>query len=183
MSFKKGFTLIEVLAVVMIIGILSAVALPQYKKAVEKARVAEAQTTLKALFDSSERLASEFGYDNYAAMKAAANASGQLNGRNIGILRLDMFGEDAEGNSTLGQGRSINGSDPFQLDSTNYLYKLVVSSGGHNYVAAKATANTAYPGTLILFDRDTQDLRCQTAAGYTDACDVFGLDTVTGVSF
>ena len=51
---NKGFTLIELMVVVLIIGILSSVALPQYKKSVMKARIAEAKTTLKALTEAPQ---------------------------------------------------------------------------------------------------------------------------------
>jgi prepilin-type N-terminal cleavage/methylation domain-containing protein len=46
---KKGFTLLEVLVVIIIIGILAALALPQYMKTIKKARIAEAASNIGSL--------------------------------------------------------------------------------------------------------------------------------------
>ena len=51
---QKAFTLIELLVVVLIIGILSAIALPQYQKSVIKSRVAGTMPMLKAIKDAQE---------------------------------------------------------------------------------------------------------------------------------
>ncbi len=52
---KKGFTLVELLVVVLIIAILAAVALPQYTTAVERSRATEALTLMAAIGESAQR--------------------------------------------------------------------------------------------------------------------------------
>ena len=51
---NQAFTLIELLVVVLIIGILAAIALPQYEKAVEKSRAAEALILLRAMKNAED---------------------------------------------------------------------------------------------------------------------------------
>ena len=61
-EMSNAFTLIELLVVVLIIGILAAVAVPQYNKAVEKSRMTEAFTTLKYVHDQFALLNLECGF-------------------------------------------------------------------------------------------------------------------------
>jgi len=54
LASSRGFTLIEVLVVVVIIAILAAISVPIYIQYVEGARAADAQATIGAIFNASK---------------------------------------------------------------------------------------------------------------------------------
>lgn len=67
---KNGFTLIEMLIVVLIVAILAAIALPQYNTSVERSKMAEAVTLTKQIAEANVRY--------YMATGAYANTISEL---------------------------------------------------------------------------------------------------------
>lgn len=59
MKDQRGFTLLELLMVVVIIAILASIAVPQYIKTTERARMSEALTNLSSLRQSAIRFKAE----------------------------------------------------------------------------------------------------------------------------
>ncbi len=88
MKSNKAFTLIELLVVVLIIGILAAIAVPQYQMAVEKSRASEAFTLLKSLKQA---------YDVYYLSNPRENTP------NIEDLDIDIPGEKISSKKIKGQ--------------------------------------------------------------------------------
>ena len=62
---RKGFTLIELMIVVVIIGILAALAIPRFMQTSGKAKKSEAKTVLKQLYQLERAYFQEF--DAYVA--------------------------------------------------------------------------------------------------------------------
>ncbi len=61
MKNKKGFTLLELLVVVLIIGILASIALPQYNKAVMKANLHKGMPMVESLYQAEQLYFLEHG--------------------------------------------------------------------------------------------------------------------------
>ncbi len=58
---KKGFTLIELMVVIVIVGILAAVAIPKFSMASHKAKASEFPTVLMAIFTAEGTYEQETG--------------------------------------------------------------------------------------------------------------------------
>ncbi len=96
----KGFTLIELMVVVAILGILASFGIPQVQKQMAKARQVEAKTNLAAIYTAEKAFFVE--YSSYAVNLAPIGYAPE------GELR---YNTGFATGSTLGQPTGYNGSD------------------------------------------------------------------------
>ena len=84
---KKGFTLIEILVVVLIIGVLAAIALPSYMRSVERSRATGPMTNLGSIAKAQKayRMGTEHYTDNVGNLDIS--------------LKDETNGEDANGST------------------------------------------------------------------------------------
>ena len=88
----QAFTLIELLVVVLIIGILAAVALPQYQKAVIKSRYAKLKPIVQSIKNAENiyYLANGKYTDDFAELDIDLPVGGKHNDEAIGVNRFDF---------------------------------------------------------------------------------------------
>ena len=160
---KKAFTLIELLVVVLIIGILAAIALPQYEKAVEKSRISEAKLVLSALRQNYQMCSLEYGSE---AEECYADSSNGLLNR----LSIELTGSWSENNSDCPSEASIC------LTTKNWIYD---ADSPLEFYANRKIGNTNPYVVQISFDtgryyclnRDDNKDQCKKICG-GDGCEL-----------
>lgn len=137
---QKGFSLVELMVVVAIIGILATIGIPQYQKFMSKARQSEAKSHLNAIFQGEASHFTE--YNTYTG-----------NVRNIGG---GATGQNLRYNAGFENGLACAGASPLTpayTNADNDFYSVTTSGATwFAYVGGQSigepTANTTNCGAL-----------------------------------
>ena len=140
MKKQKGFTLIELMIVVAIIGILAAIAIPAYQDYIARAQVSEAVQ----LLGGGKTPLAEFYSDKGVWPSAAESVMGAVSGKYVQSVAITTGAADTEPVLTLTATMKSTGVNKNIRGST---VLLTTANGGQQWGCKKGTIDDKYlPG-------------------------------------
>jgi type IV pilus assembly protein PilA len=158
---NKGFTLVELMVVVAIIGILSAVAIPNFKKYQGKSKQGEAKILLAGAFTAEESAYAE--YDEYFGCLTAM-------GFEIGSPGYYMIGFGADPGKTTG----LNGQPANCLEGANESFFTAAKGTGGVVAAAQGNLDLGTNATAAA--AETFQIGAAGSIMTGNDCDVWRID-------
>ena len=136
MRNKKGFTLIELMIVVAIIGILAAIAIPNFLKFQAKSKQSEAKTNLKAIYTAET---------GYYGENNTYNALNHVNWQPVGTARYTY---------SVGSDNGIANPPGNAPGGVAAIYAITGTSGGTFTITPLVGANAFLAGAVGNIDND-----------------------------
>lgn len=160
---SKGFSLVELMIVVAIIGLLAAIGVPQYSKFQARARQSEAKAALGALYSAEQAFFQEWNQYSVNLRNIGFGVTG------VNLRYVTGFGLG------LCAGYSIAAGAPTETPTAGTVTQISLSNGGNN----AATIALLYPTGAPTFHVGGVSIQGKTAVagGVCTAATVF-----TGVS-
>src|SRR3954464_9540119 len=112
---QKGFTLIELMIVVAIIGILAAIAIPNFIKFQARSKQSEAKANLKAIFTAQKAFFQE--KDRFSTLTGEVGFEPERNNRYAYFLTAGTPAMEGRTGSTITQATTYNG---IEVDTFKY---------------------------------------------------------------
>lgn len=165
---NKGFTLVEILIAVLIMGILVTMAVPQYEKAVEKSRRTEVMTLLKRLYEAKMRVLGNMEQETYNTITPP-----------FGFENLDF--------AIACQSTTSSNNHQITCSSQDWVYVLNPSGTGNNNFVCAVRRKGDYKGVNFIYKGDavavgSSNFLCNDG-NVSSGCDVYGMVSTGSTAF